>query len=114
MPKLFGALRKRQSYGGEEFFQKRYNEQISIEDLAKDLCLSIPQTHRVVKKIFNVGFKKTLMKQRMAHACMLIKSGNVKINDLAELCGYDSYNGFLSAFKSHTGKTPKEYEKLFR
>ena len=98
----------------EEFFQKRYNEQISIDDLAKDLCLSIPQTHRVVKKIFNVVFKKTLMKQRMSHDCMLIKSGKVKINDLSELCGYDSYNGFLSAFKSHTGKTPKEYEKSLR
>jgi AraC-like DNA-binding protein len=98
----------------EEFFQKRYNEQIGIEDLAKELCLSIPQTHRIVKKIFSVGFKKTLMKQRIEHALMLIKHGKEKIADVALLCGYDSYNGFLSAFKSYTGKAPKEYEKSFR
>ena len=36
-----------------------------IEDLAKDLCISIPQTHRVVKKIFGVGFKKILTKKRI-------------------------------------------------
>ena len=98
----------------EEFFQKRYNEQIGIEDLAKELCLSIPQTHRIVKKIFSVGFKKTLMKQRIEHALMLIKHGKEKIADIAVLCGYDSYNGFLSAFKSYTGKAPKEYEKTLR
>ena len=98
----------------EEFFQNRYNEMIGIQDLASELCLSIPQTHRIVKKIFSVGFKKTLTKQRITHACMLIKSKNMKITDIAEKCGYDSYNGFLSAFKTFTGKTPKEYEKCFR
>lgn len=95
----------------EEFFQKRYHEEISIEDLARELCLSVPQTHRVVKKVFAEGFKKTLMKQRIEHACMLIKQKNLTLGEIAYHAGYTSYNGFLSAFKSHVGKTPKEYEK---
>ena len=95
----------------EEFFQRRYNEQIGIEDLAKDLCISIPQTHRVVKKIFGVGFKKILTKQRITHACMLIKSKTISLEEVAYQSGYTSYNGFLSAFKNYTGKNPKEYEK---
>ena len=98
----------------EEFFQKRYNEEISIEDLAKELCLSVPQTHRIVKRVFDAGFQKTLMKQRIEHACMLIKQDNLTLNEIAYLCGYTSYNGFLSAFKSYIGKTPKEYEKSVR
>lgn len=95
----------------EEFFQKRYNEEVSIEDLAKELCLSVPHTHRIVKKVFDEGFKKTLMKQRIEHACMLIKQHDLTLSEIAYRCGYTSYNGFLSAFKSHMGKTPKEYEK---
>ncbi len=98
----------------EEFFQRRYNEQIGIEDLAKGLCLSVPQTHRIVKKIFGVGFKKILTKQRITHACMLIKSKTINLDEIAYLSGYTSYNGFLSAFKGYTGKTPKEYEKDIR
>ncbi len=98
----------------EEFFQKRYNEEISIEDLAKELCLSVPQTHRTVKRVFDEGFKKTLMKQRIEHACMLIKQGNLTLIEIAYHCGYTSYNGFLSAFKNYIGKTPKEYEKSVR
>lgn len=95
----------------EDFFQKRYNEQIGIEDLAKKLCLSVPQTHRIVKKIFGVGFKKILTKQRITYACMLINSKTVNLTEIAYQCGYVSYNGFLSAFKNYTGKSPKEYEK---
>ena len=95
----------------EEFFQRRYSEQIGIENLAKDLCLSIPQTHRIVKKIFGVGFKKILTKQRISYACMLIKSKTLNLEEIAYQSGYTSYNGFLAAFKNYKGKTPKEYEK---
>ncbi len=98
----------------EEFFQKRYSEEVSIEDLAKELCLSVSHTHRIVKKVFDEGFKKTLMKQRTQHACMLIKQKNLTLTEIAYQCGYTSYNGFLSAFKSHVGKSPKEYEKSVR
>ncbi len=84
----------------EEFFQKRYNEEISVEDLAKELCLSIPHTHRIVKKVFAGGFKKTLVKQRIEHACMLIKQHDLTLSEIASRCGYTSYNGFLSAFKN--------------
>ena len=98
----------------EEFFQKRYHQEISIEDLAEELCLSVPHTHRIVKKVFDEGFKKTLIKQRIEHACMLIKQRDLPLAEIAVCCGYTSYNGFLSAFKSYMGKTPKEYEKSIR
>ena len=98
----------------EDFFAQRYNEEISIDDLAKNLCLSVPHTHRIVKKVFREGFKKTLMKQRIEHACMLIKQGDLPLSEISYRCGYTSYNGFLSAFKSYMGKTPKEYEKSLR
>ena len=98
----------------EEFFQKRYNEEIGIRDLARELCLSESHTHRIVKKVFEEGFKKTLMKQRIEHACMLIKQKELPLTEIASLCGYTSYNGFLSAFKGYMGKTPKEYEKTIR
>lgn len=98
----------------EEFFQKRYCEDINIEDLAKELCVSVPQTHRIVKKVFGVGFKKTLIKQRIEHACMLIKQNDFALTDIAYRCGYTSYNGFLAAFRSYMGKSPKEYQKSVR
>jgi len=100
----------RQQKTVEEFFQTRYSDSVHIEDLARALCLSVPQTHRVVKRIFKEGFQKTLTKQRMEHACMLIRQHAVPLSEIAFLCGYTSYNGFLAAFKAHTNKTPKQYQ----
>ena len=104
----------RQRRSVEAFFQNRYNESISIEDLAKELCLSVPHTHRIVKKFFDGGFKKTLMKQRIEHACMLIKQGDLTLCEIAFRSGYTSYNGFLAAFKNYMGKSPRDYEKSIR
>jgi AraC-like DNA-binding protein len=97
----------------EEFFTERYNDNVCIEDLAKELRLSVPQTHRIVKGLFKDGFKQTLTKLRIEYACTLIRQGNFSLNEIAISCGYLSYNGFLAAFKNHTGKTPKEYEKRY-
>ncbi len=94
----------------EEFFQTRYAENVTILDLADELCISTSQTYRVVKKIFSGGFKKTLTKQRIEHACMLIRQNKTALIDVAYSCGYNSYNGFFFAFKNFVGKTPEEYK----
>ncbi len=94
----------------EKFFYERYNERISIEDLADKLCLSVCQTNRIVKKFFGMSFKKLLVKQRVENACMLIKQGKLSLDEISRLSGYSSYNGFFYAFKSFLGKTPEEYK----
>lgn len=103
----------RDSYGQkkivEDFFFKRYNESVSIEDLARELYKSVPQTHRIVKSYYNENFKTVLIKQRMEQACILAKQSQKTFAEIAIACGYNSYNGFLSAFKKYTGKKPEEY-----
>ena len=96
----------------ETFFFKRFGENVTIEDLARELYRSVPQTHRIVKHYFNDNFKTILVKQRMEQACLLVKQGKMKFCDVAPACGYNSYNGFLAAFKKYTGKTPEEYQMV--
>lgn len=94
----------------DAFFANRYAEKITIKDLAKELYKSVPQTHRIVKSYFNSTFKAVLVKQRMEQACILARQGEKTMSEIALLCGYSSYNGFLSAFKKHTSLTPEEYK----
>jgi AraC-like DNA-binding protein len=39
---------------------------------------------------------------------------DMKISELAELCGFSSDNYFYRFFKKHTGKTPREYREQAR
>ena len=95
----------------EEFFYNRYKERVTISDLAKSLYLSVSQTARVVNKVFGMSFREVLLKQRMENACMLIMNGDLSLDEIAVESGYNSYNGFFSAFKKYTGQTPEEYKK---
>ena len=94
----------------EQFFQRRYGEYVTIEELAGKLYKSIPQTHRIVKKYFGDSFKKILTRQRMERAIIMIKENDSNFIDVSAACGYNSYGGFLSAFKKYTGVTPDEYK----
>ncbi|MBR0189075.1 MAG: helix-turn-helix domain-containing protein [Clostridia bacterium] len=95
----------------EEFFYNRYKERVTINDLAKSLYLSVSQTARVVRRVFGMSFKEVLLKQRMENAVMQIGKGNLSLDEIAADSGYNSYNGFFSAFKKYTGYTPEEYKK---
>jgi len=95
----------------ELFLSERYNEGVTINDLAKKLYKSVPQTHRTVKKYFGDNFKKILTKQRMERAFIMLKQKELPLSEIALLNGYSTYGGFLSAFKKYTGMTPEEYRK---
>lgn len=98
----------------EEFFLQRYSESVTVEDLARELGKSAVQTHRIVKHYFGESFKSVLTKQRMERACILVKEGERTLTEIAFICGYSSYNGFFSAFKGYTGKTPEQYRSIFQ
>ncbi|MBE6806046.1 MAG: helix-turn-helix transcriptional regulator [Ruminococcaceae bacterium] len=54
---------------------------------------------------------KYLTKLKMDRACELLKTGNFKISEVAELCGYENIYYFSNVFKKVVGVTPSEYKK---
>lgn len=95
----------------EEYFNEHYMENISLNNLSKILYLGTQQTDRIIKKIYGVGFKNRLTKIRIKSAIELLNETNKTINEISELVGYNSYNGFYSAFKKIMGISPEEYRK---
>ena len=51
---------------------------------------------------------------RMANACGLLEETDLKIQDIAEKCGYKDAMYFTQAFKKNIGVTPSEYRKTNR
>ncbi|MBQ3015846.1 MAG: helix-turn-helix domain-containing protein [Clostridia bacterium] len=84
-----------------EFFENRYNEDVTILDLAKELNLSTKQTSRLVEKYIGSGFSIALTSYRLnAAKQLLISDKSLTMSDVAELVGYRSYSGFWKAFKN--------------
>ncbi|MDR1847541.1 MAG: helix-turn-helix transcriptional regulator [Bacteroidales bacterium] len=104
--KLIALLEKDKIYRKKE---------LSVNDLAKMLCVN----RNVLSKVTNTYFNKTLPalfnEYRIKEAVNLItdsKTGNYKIEVISDMCGFNNRQIFHSAFKKETGLTPNDFRKM--
>lgn len=82
------------------------NPNANIKELSELLFLSIKQTSRTVKKLSGKTFGQMLLSQRMYVAKELLESENLKIYEVAEKVGYNSYEVFYKAYVGFFGTAP--------
>ena len=82
-----------------EFFSSQYNRDVTLSDLAKELCRSEKQAERLVLKYTGHTFKKELAAHRMHIAKHMLAAGEMTLTEAAEYVGYRTYSGFWKAYK---------------
>ena len=85
---------------------------LTIEALAKELYISPVYLRRTFHAHFDVSPKQYLLALRIEHAKELLSSGYYTQAEIAKRCGFEDVGYFRTAFKHHTGKTPKEYARV--
>lgn len=87
------------------------NQKLSLQDLANALYISTRQVERFIKQSFNLTFKQLCLKYQMIIAKNLLKEGNLSVEKIAYKVGFESYNGFLAAYKKYYGTLPTTKSK---
>lgn len=96
----------------EAFLVDHFAPEYTLEDLATYLCLSARQTDRLLKRIFDCGFREIKNKKRIEVAKEMLSETRKSLKDIAEAVGYDGYTGFYKAFRTQTGLSPEEYRNM--
>lgn len=96
-----------------KFDKPHLQPSISLPELAK--LLSIPKHHlsQVINESFDLNFNDFINKYRIDEALLLLQdraNNNRTILEIAYRVGFNSKSTFNSAFKKHTGQTPKEFK----
>ncbi len=60
------------------------------------------------KEVYGETIFETIRKRRMNYAKNLILQGNLSLNEISYICGYESYPSFYKAFKKHFSLSPSE------
>jgi len=81
----------------------------SIDYYAKSVSLSMSHFQHKYKTFFGNGIKKDITLSRIEYAKYLLASSHLKINTIANMCGYDYDVYFMKVFKEHTHLTPSQY-----
>ena len=89
----------------------------SINDLAHDLGLPPYQVSAFVNQVLHQRYNDLINYYRITYCLRLLRTHakpELKVNKLADSCGYSNRNTFISAFKKLTQRTPVAYLSQFK
>lgn len=93
-----------------KFIRNNLHEQISLEDVSKIACMTLPSFCRFFKSRTGKKFSQYLTELRIERACKLLIELDKPVVDIANLCGYNSSSHFCKVFKDHMGQSPNQYK----
>lgn len=98
-----------------ESTKKFYQEKgYAIRDLAKDTGIPSYILTIYINRILDTNFSDFVNEKRIEQCARLMEQGNFThftLEGLADTCGFNNRNSFLSAFKKFKGMTPSAFKK---
>ena len=96
-------------YKAVEYVAKNFNEEINLDKMACDLCVSKYVLSRLFAKTFHCNFNKYVNNVRLNCAVELLESTNESITNIGLDAGFESQRTFNRVFKERYKITPREY-----
>lgn len=91
--------------------QDRYNQELTLDDISKELYISPQYFSRLYKHEMGVNFIEKLTAVRLENAKKLMERGDYSIKEICYLSGYSDPNYFSRLFKKFEGVSPSAYQK---
>lgn len=110
--KAFPSRNSRYVSNVKDFIEKHYAEDISLEEIASFVGLSVSHLSSVFKSETGQNVISYLTNYRIEKAKQLLIQ-NTDIKHVYSLVGFNNYNYFFVIFKRHVGCTPSEYRKKY-
>ena len=68
-----------------------------------------PYLSKILKEELNAGLPDLLNKTRVENAKKLLSNPRYRVNEIANMVGYNSQQYFTNIFKKYTGLTPYDF-----
>lgn len=95
-----------------EYVKQNYaKEELSLNDIAEYLNISVPYLAVLFKQETKQNFGAHLLENRMEAAKELLRTTSFSVSEIAEKVGYSSSQYFAVCFKKYTGVSPGAYRK---
>lgn len=92
-----------------KYVSDNYMHRITLEDTARKIFVSPSYLSRVFSAEMNMSFTEFVSEMRVQKSCLLLRSDNLSISEIASLVGFSDQSYFNKVFKKKIGVTPKQY-----
>lgn len=96
------------------FIRANAFEPITMDDILREVPMARRSLERRFRQTFGHSPSEEIRKIRVDRARKLLAETDLQMQEIAENCGYATYNYLTHVFKKTTGKTPREYRNQFR
>jgi AraC-like DNA-binding protein len=87
------------------------NDDLSVEDVCKNIGVSKVQLYRKVKALLGINVSDYILNSRLSKAKYMLQHENLTISEIAFKVGFSSPAYFSTVFKSKFGVTPKGFKE---
>lgn len=96
----------------KQLIREYYNQGITLEEIARKLCVSEEYLSTQFKKETGKTFSETIKGYRIKKVKELLLKSSLKLNQISDLAGYADPKYMSKVFKDAVGMSPAEYRKL--
>lgn len=96
------------------YVKEKFQEQISLEEVAELVSMTVPSLCRYFKKITKKTFTKFVNEYRLVHASKLLAEKPISITEVCFESGFNNFSYFNKTFQEFTGKSASQYRKEHR
>lgn len=93
---------------------ERYQEHLSVEELAAVQGVSSSYLSRKLKEITGHTFNSLLMRVRLQQSLHLLQAGRLRVYEVAEQVGFTDYKNFAQVFRKYLQMTPSQFVQQYR
>lgn len=94
--------------------KNNFKEEITLDEIANMVSMTIPSFCRYFKKITNKTFVQFVNEYRLVHASKLLAEKPMSITEVCFECGFNNFSHFNKSFKTFTGQNPSEYRNQLK
>ncbi|RYY57256.1 MAG: AraC family transcriptional regulator [Chitinophagaceae bacterium] len=114
LPGELSAKQVAQMYEADRIMADNLDGSITIPQLARQLGTNFVTLKRNYEKVFGIGLFPRLMQRKMDHIKLLLENTDKPLKDIADLAGYQTLPGFITAFRKRFKITPNDWRKQRR
>jgi AraC-like DNA-binding protein len=96
------------------YVKDNFQEQITLEQVADLVSMTVPSLCRYFKKITKKTFTKFVNEYRLVHASKLLAEKPISITEVCFESGFNNFSYFNKTFQEFTGKSASQYRKEHR
>ena len=90
----------------ERLIEEKCDRPLTIDDVAKGVSVSISALRGYFQAVRGCSPRAHLQQVRLEKAIRFLRTSTLKLETIAELCGYDSASHLTRSVKKFTGRTP--------